>query len=216
MLLHDLEAAPLEGRPPGYERVEGRAEGVDVGGRPDRAPVGLLGGHVFGRPDDVARLRQDDRRVARRHAPREPEVAELGNSVGEEDVPRLHVPVDETGLVNRGETARDGGARLHRLRPGEATPRPDALGERASRDELGHEEREPRGLARAVELDDVRMRDLRGEASLPPEPLGEVGVGGELARQHLDGHVASQEIVVRAVDDPDRAAPELLQDLDAP
>ena len=89
----------LEWRPPGEHLVEDRAQGVDVGGGGDvrgRA-AGLLGGHVAGRPHDVARPRQAGLAL---HQLGQAEVGDLRDALlGQHDVGRLEVAMDDPVLV---------------------------------------------------------------------------------------------------------------------
>ena len=84
-------------------------ERVDVGGRADRLPARLLGTHVRRRPQDAAGCRQKLRAVQRRGAARvcDAEVGDQRDAVGEEDVLRLDVAVDETVLMRVAQRARD-------------------------------------------------------------------------------------------------------------
>ena len=57
------------------------------------------------------------------------------------------------------------------------------------------------------------MLQLRGGAGLPLEPLDELAVERQGERQHLDGHLALELAVPRAVDHGHPAPAELLDDL---
>ena len=95
-------AVTCERRLAGEQRVEDRAQAVDVGGRRDRAwPAGgLLGGHVAGRAEDGAAAGQLD--VALEPLGQ----SEVGDRAGgprlEEDVGRLEVAVEDARADGRG------------------------------------------------------------------------------------------------------------------
>ena len=98
--LHDGDAARVVREPPGNELVEDDAERVDVGPQVDVAAVaaGLLRAHVRERPLDRSHRAHHRRHVGIRDA-REAEVEDLGAGVGDEDVRRLQVAVDDAALV---------------------------------------------------------------------------------------------------------------------
>ena len=170
-------------RGPGQRRAQ--REHVALGAALARA-LDLLGGHEVRRADDLAGD-GEPRRVDR---PRDPEVDHSGPAGGEEHVGGLQVAVDEPGRVDRrqrlGEPAGQVEQRVLRHRPvGE-----HGLAQRRPFDELRGE---PRRLAVRVGVEHARgeqAHDRRGRGDLPPEPLPEAGVVGEVVADHLDGRAA--------------------------
>ena len=145
--------APRNGGPAGQQLVQDRAQGVDVGERPDLLglALGLLGGHVAGRAQD---------RVGRRQAASvqrlgQAEVGDLGRAVGgQQDVARLQVAMDDSMPVRLGDAARPA-SRPARPPAGPARACRRASVQAAALDVLQLEERQAVGLADVVDLDDV-------------------------------------------------------------
>ncbi len=163
--------------------VEHAAERVDVGASVDVVAGDLLGRDVVDRPHQVAVV-ADPGLVG--DPLREAEVGEVGmvGAVGagarvEQDVGRLHVPVDEAARVGRVERARHLGEdpdRLPRLEP--AVPQP--LLEVAALDVAHGDEEQLAGLTGFVDRDDVGVVDRGGELRLAQEALAEALVLGEV------------------------------------
>ena len=116
-------------------------------------------------------------------APRDAEVGQQGHAVlGEQDVGRLHIPVDDTFAVGIGQ----GLGRLlrdpERLRDGQRAHPPDPVAQRLALD-VGHGVPQPfRRLAGVIHRADVRMLQPGGGRDLPAKPLGvdlEGGRGSE-------------------------------------
>ena len=113
--LHDR--GRLERRPAGEQFVEDGAQRVDVDGGAGRLAARLLGGHVVGRADEVAGLRQRAGRRGVSQEFRQAEVGDLGDvgqaaslfrdhrqagslSYGsQQNVPRLQIAMDNSVLV---------------------------------------------------------------------------------------------------------------------
>ena len=88
-------AVALEGHLPGEHLVEDHADRVEVGGRPGRVALGLLGREVLRRAHDRARLGH-----LRRPRPRDPEVGDLEQVlVAHDHVVRLEVAVHDAVAV---------------------------------------------------------------------------------------------------------------------
>ena len=126
---------------------------------------------------------------------REAEVADLDAAVvGEENVLRLQIAVDDSRLVRRGE------AREHRLGDVESllgSQRSVFLDEVAQRDsgQILHDEvRVVLVLPLVEDVDDVRMRESCCGSCLLDEPLLERAVVGEVAVHDFDGDAALQEV----------------------
>ena len=139
----------------------------------------------------------------------EAEVHEPAAVRGEEEVRRLHVAVDDTGVVQGGEPLEevedelDGLARRHR-------PAPQPRGERLAGKELHHDERLAVVLADLVDRAQIRVAHARRRARLPQEASSRRVVR---ALQHLQRDLAPQLPVLREVhaahaalaDEPDHA-----------
>ena len=83
-------------RPAGQHREQHAAEAIQIALRRDRAAVGLLGGHVFGRADQAAGRRQP--RVAEQ--PRDAEIGQLQIVVGrQQQIGRLEIAMDDAVVV---------------------------------------------------------------------------------------------------------------------
>jgi hypothetical protein len=163
------------------------------------------------------------RRVLERHsvagadALHEPEVDDLGDvrppaALGEQDVRRLDVAVDEPDAVRLAERLADlaqdvdDAAGMHR------TVAADELLEVDSVQELHRVVEEPvRRAPVVVDRDRVRRRQLRGHLDLPLEPR-EVHLAGALRRQDLDRGRTAQQRVPRAIDRPHAALADLLDE----
>ena len=117
--------------------------------------------------------------------------------------------MDDAALVRVGERVGDvahGAPRfIHRQRAVIV----HALGEVVARDVRHHEEDDAFGLVDGVDVDDVRMVELRGGFGLAQEPRLDLAAERQLGRQHLDGDRALEAAIFRAVDDTHAAAPNL-------
>jgi hypothetical protein len=216
--------------------VERRRERVHVRPPVDRrAAAGqLLGRHVRRRAEDVAGLRQ--RPQVGLLVPREPEVEQDRRPVpSDEDVPGLHVAVDDTRLVRRVERAR------HALEEVEHAPHLERGPGREGRVDGGRRPVAARGLVRArfgqdlrerVALDeahrdvgrvafDVRVEDAadagvleaRDHLGLAAEaPAALVGREVEARREHLERDAARDPRVLRQEDGALAAATDLRED----
>jgi len=207
---HRLHVAG-EGRLPRDALVEHRPEGVDVGARIDLVAGELLGAEVVGCSDEGSRLRN----APGLRGASEPEVhhpdAQLPVLLVDHHVLGLHVAMHDAARVRVLESFRDADADLEEVAQALqllAEERAEAL---APHDR--HHEKE-RALRRAdvVDRHDSGMIHLRDELRLAPEPL--LGLGGKKGRRNdLDRDVAVQQRVVRTVDNPHPAVPQLADDL---
>ena len=214
------EGAAGEGPPPRQELVEDGPEGELVGPVVDVASLGLLRGHVRGRPDGDSRDRRrgaGNRCVVRRgdgrgREEREAEVEDLRVPLArDEDVRGLHVAVDEPRLVRGREAGGDLRREVERARDGERARR-EEVGERPPRDELEDEERRVRVERDVVDGDDVRVGEGRGRPRLPRE-LAERVRRGAGAEEELDRDAPPEPRVVRSPDLAPRPVPEELHGL---
>ena len=83
------------------------------------------------------------------------------------------------------------------------------LGEIVARDVRHHEEDDALRLVDGVDVDDVRMVELRRGLRLAQEARLDLAAERELGRQDLDRDRALQPPVFRAIDDAHAAAPDL-------
>ena len=204
-------AVALERLPAGHHLEEHRAKREHVGSRIDRSPLDLLRRHVLHRAEDQPAIGQLATRVQRGLAsPRrrcrqsDPEVEQLGATLGQHDVARLDVAVDEAGAVG----AVEGTAISNRTGKGLIA------GERALL--------QPRRQRLALEVSMTRKsswcpgrratRDrcratcrCGGDSARPPRALHVRGVpglrvAGDVRRQQLQCYGAGQSRVARPVD----------------
>ena len=105
----------------------------------------------------------------------------------------MHEPVLVGGVEGRGHAVGDR-QRAGRLEGALAAQQRAQVGAV----DVAHDQVQPSvDLAGVVDGDDVRVVEARGEARLPQQPLAEGGVVGALRGEQLDGHVASEALVVR-------------------
>jgi hypothetical protein len=111
----------------------------------------------------------------------------------------LQVAVDDALLVGRGQSVREGRSDRH-----QALDRHPALGdelvERLPLDELHGQEVDALGLLDGVHGDDAGVVEGGERLRLALEALEPLRARGHLGRQHLEGHVAPELRVGRAVD----------------
>ncbi len=127
----------------------------------------------------------------RPHGPGDPEVDQARAIGGQQDVRRLHVPVDEPGRVHvvqgLGECGTEGDEMP--LAPGPLAR--DGLGEGGPRDVGGGQPRGSRlGVGREHRHGPPPAEPGR-ELRLPPEARAEPGIGSVLAADHLERAPAS-------------------------
>ena len=178
-----------------------RAERVDVRAPARSAPTPHLGCHVVrGADRDRARLL----RTLEHHA-REAEIDELRDAVlGDHRITGLDVTVDDAAAMRGRQPASEihGDAQDLRCRQREQ------LAQRATADELADDVRPIGELSDAIHADHVRMLDACGRARLHQEALPRIQIGLD-AGDELDRHEASEHRVLREVDPPHLATPEL-------
>ena len=198
-----MRCVAVERRTAGQHLVGHRAERVHVRARADVRHRDLLRSDVRDRSD-----RTIGRQVLRLGAERlrDPEVDDLDLTVRrEEDVLRLHVPVDDPLGVCVVERSRDAARDVARHRGVEASEALEQRAEGRPLDELHDHEQVGRevadgGLAVVVDRCDVRVGQPSHVLPLAAEPLDEGGVGGEGRVHDLHGHAAAEDLVGRAVD----------------
>ncbi len=162
---HRHHVVAQEGRPARRHLVEKSAQCVEIGTHVNVARQRLLGGHVGGRADHHALLR-DPRAVERE---RQAEVAQPGAAVlGEPDVAGLEVAVDHAALVRvlEGPAQLLGDAQRLRGRESAALGLGKAALQVASRHVLAHDVEVPVVVTDVVDGHDVGM------VAEPPHGLG--------------------------------------------
>ena len=165
----------LERTPSGQHLEEDDPEGVDVGRAGDLVTACLFGAEVVDGPEGRARDRH--RRLG--DGPGDAEVGDLHvPAVGDEDVARLHVAVDDSlavgDLERAGHADGDADRVVHRKRAAIAQDR----GQVSSVDELHDDVLLAIGTIGAVviDADDVRVGEAAGGPCLLLEASGEPGI----------------------------------------
>ncbi len=177
-----------EGRPPRDQEEERRPERVEVAAGVRHPARALLGAHEGRGAEDLPRHREG---AGPARIGREPEVGDLHDAVPrEEEVPGLHVAVDDAVAVRRVEAESRLADDPRREPPRERTVRLDPAVEALPRDQL-HGEEEGAPLVPGLEdPDHVRMREPAGHAPLAEEPRDGPGRRRDPGPQDLHGHVA--------------------------
>jgi len=130
---------------------------------------------------------------------RQPEVEDLHAAVfGDEEILGFQVPVDYAFLVRGGEAVSDLDGILGRLASGQGTCR-QSRAERLAFEQLRDDVRRSLVRADVKERDDVGMIQRGGRTGLLLEAAEAIGVVGEDGRENLDGDLATQSRVPRAV-----------------
>jgi hypothetical protein len=201
---------------PGEHLVEERAEGEDVAPRVEVHPHGLLRAHVGRRPHHAPFLRRVGRRVvelerlarrglARLEELREAEIEDFDLAVlVQHDVLGLEIAVDDPLLVRLGQRARDGPRDAQRLGDAEPAARHLRL-QRGPLDELHRDVDAAVDLADVVDGGDVGVSHRRGGPRLAEEPATPVVTLHRFVGEDLEGDVATEALVERAVHDPHAA-----------
>ena len=181
----DGRVVALERASSGEELERDARERVPVTRRRARLPACLLRRHVAGR----AEHRPGGGEGVVPGRPGDPEVGDPDRAVlRDEEVGGLHVAVDDPARmrpVERVGRLLEPRERPLRLDP----PRAEAIGDRAARDVLHHDERQVvAALADVVDHDHVRLaREAGGGPRLPHEAGVELLVPRVALREHLHG-----------------------------
>jgi hypothetical protein len=198
---------PETGRVAHEQLVDDAGQTEDVGTRVELAHAcRLLGTHVARSAESESGSGEPG--AARRvHGPRDAEVGDHRVPLGEEDVLRLDVAVDDAAPVGVGQRIRDGHGDRQGVLDGHRVPAVEQRAQRAAL-EVGHHVVEERiRRARVVQRNDVRMGetgrnlDLRQEAPTPER-------GGQLGLEHLHRDVAAMPEILRQVDGGHAATPD--------
>ena len=131
---------------------------------------------------------------------RQPEIQHLhGAVVADLDIRRLEIAMNDPLLVRRLERVRDL-TRKRECLSERNRPVGDALRERRALNELQHERAGAVRFFEAVDRRDVRMIQRREQMGLALEAREPLGIGGKQLGQDLDGDVAPELRVARAID----------------
>ncbi len=177
---------------------------VDVGGS-----AGLLGTHVLRRADRQAG--PGDRLLVASHRPGDPEVGHHGVPIGDQDVGRLDVAVDEASLVGIGQRLGHLAPEAKGLAHRELLLAGKTRRKRLALDYRHHVVEDPLRRARIVHGEDVGVAQLGSDLHLAQEPLGAEGLG-QLRTHHLDRHLPLVLEVLGQVDRGHPAFPEHVVD----
>ena len=154
---------------------------------------------------DGAQRRPRQRQLGLGERPGDPEVGHADAAVArDEDVPGLHVAVDDPLVVGGLQRLRDLGGDARGLPRRERPVPPEERGQVLARDQLHDDERTLAGLARVEDLHDRGGRERCSGRGLLAEPHDEVGVAAVLRVHELHGDLAAQHRVART---PDRGHP---------
>ena len=170
--------------PPSHQRVHHRAQTVQIGPRVHRPPVGLLGGHVFRRPQHVAGAREP----AVAEEPGDAEIGELDAAVGrQQQIARLDVAVDDAAIVGVAQRPAGIDADLGHLAPIEPPSPPQFLLQAAADDQFHGVEQLAVLFAEAEQPHDVGVVELAEGLDFGLEADAEVLLLGKAAGQQFDG-----------------------------
>ena len=185
----------------GQELEEDAAERVDIGAAVDLAALDLLRRDVVDRPDEAALARQA---ADRRDVPCKSEVADVCvfavRPRRDEDVPRLHVAVDEAGAVCFVERTRDLRDQRHRPRCVEASVAAQDLAKVGAVGVRHREVEQAVLVARSDRPCEVRVVELSSYLRLAQEAFTEARVARQLGRKDLQRDLCSAVDVLREVD----------------
>ena len=143
----------------------------------------------------------------------EAEVGDACHAAVEQDVLWLQIAMHDALLVRmgeplqRGEHDRLGGFQRHL-----AAVLHDEVPQAAALAILHDEPRNALAVALVVELDDVRMAELRGDGHLPQELLHLDGLHGDTRQEHLDGDGHAIAQAAGTEDDTEATPAQLLLD----
>ena len=141
------------------------------------------------------------------------EVHDLRAAVlGQHDVARLQIAVDDARIVRDGQAVGDLAGDLDHARGLQPLPLDRAV-ERLTGDELHDDERPAVQLADVVDGDDIRVVEQGRQPGLTREALGRDVVRRQLVRHELDRDEPAQPRIARLVDLSHAAGPEGADDL---
>ena len=187
--VQNAEEIPAEGRFTGHELVQRHTQGVNVRTNVRRIAAALLGAHEVRCSQKRTRLRQA---FARREGLGEPEIGNAYASLPvQQQVRRLHVPVDQTGAVRGIQSLGGLTDYAEGIGCGELSLTCDESADTAALHELHDKIRVAVLFPHIIDADDVAVFQLRGTARLTPEPFEERAIFLDQAgTQDLDRHVS--------------------------
>src|SRR5262249_52236162 len=118
--------------------------------------------------------------------------------------------------VHRRQAVHDGADDLDRLAPVDRPAAPEPRAHRLALEQFGDGEGEAADGADVVDGEDVRVRQRRDRLRLALEARERVGIGGQLRDEDLDGDVAIEPRIARAVDVAHPARAEVGEDFVRP
>jgi hypothetical protein len=182
----------LERRAAGQHLEQDDADRVQVGAPIDLAALHLLGGEVSGRTDQGAgrgQLPGVERGLG------DAEVCDLDHPVPDEDVRRLHVPVDQAGRMGGRQGGQD---RLHQVhhpvRPQGGLTAKEGT-QALALEVLHHDVPDVVLLAGVEHAYDVGVGEASGGHGFPLEPLGETRIRRQILTEDLDRDLPGQDLV---------------------
>ena len=199
-----------ERRPAGEQLVEDRPQTVNVGRGAHLLAfaLGLLGGHVTGRPDDRPADRQGGGAFGPLH---QPEIGHLGDVVAaQENVAGLDVAMDQAPRVRGRDAARQTLDQTRRAFRGQGSAVQPLL-QAPPLQVFQLQVREPADLAEGVDLDHVRMLQLGDGLGFILKPLSRRGVGVRAGQDHLQRADAVEPDLPGLVNDAHPATAEFAQ-----
>ena len=205
---HVADRLPLEGIRPREHPEEDHPRRPDVAARIELArAASLLGAHVLRRAEEHAALRRFLRAEAVEvHGLDDPEVEQLHRllsvTLGQENVARLEIAVDEPRRVRAHQAAPDLAQDLGRFVNAQSPDALEALGEVLPVEQLHHDVRQPFLDAVVVDLDDVVAPELRGRERLALEALPRLGHLREILGHDLHGDGAAELLIAPQPDGP--------------
>jgi hypothetical protein len=208
---HRLRRLPLERGHTTEHLVQHTPEAVQVATAVDvLGTYDLLGTHVLGRPDGDASL-SEARTPGRADGSRDPEIGDHGVTIGQQDVGRLDITVDNVLTVRVAQGTADfpydvqGFAQRQRALPRNASP--EGLPLHVRHDVV----QQSVGITGIVQRNDVGVVEAGGSVDLPQEPLG-TQRGREFGPQDLDRHRPTVLEVLGEIHDGHPATPDLALD----
>jgi hypothetical protein len=132
--------------------------------------------------------------------------------LGEHEVVRLQVAVDDPRPVGLLDTVQGAGEERHGAAPGQGPFGLQHLGEGAAPHVLHGEEKLLAVMKEAVDGGDGRVAHPRQDLRLGPEPLDDLRLPGQRGPDRLDRHLALQHLVDGAIHGAHPAFADLLHD----
>ena len=202
---HGMLGALREGRRPRQALVQHTAQRIHIGPRIDRSTLDLLGRRVLDGAEEVSRRCETSGGRLLSNT----EVGQVGviGALLEEDVPGLHVSVDESVCVSRIECTGELFDQEDRAPDAKTAALEDLLEVRALH-ETHCDVEQPVLLAGVVDRNDVGVVDGRRNVRLTHEPLPELLIPGQLGGEDLERHLSPQAKLLGHVDDAHAAAAE--------